>query len=538
MRRLGLWIALLGMFAAVQPRADAKLEAGEWKVVETEFARLFTPPPGKLGFAAEKGSLLSLLLKDGESRSWKYLGDALVAECTLWLEAQVAVRKKEDEIFPTLKKPTASRTKPEQDAMFKAQAELPELERAAALEREVLDSVIKAIAEGPAPLKSNLFGRAKTSTDWLFRAAVAQLAAAQPLEKDSAAYLVRALGPSSEKDPRVRAAALDGLKTLPDGAEEHVIGRLADPEWSVQVLATRIVREKKITRAIPHLISALERANPRMAEEIGTTLKEVTGQNFEPYADVWAKWWEANKEKFQGRDAVKVGGRPKDPPVDNSIYGVPIKSDRILFIIDISGSMIHKTENPQAPTPPAPKGPITPKEGEKEKPPPPPPEEVMSGPKIDVAKHELKKAIEKLPKTAKFSVVAFNHTTLVWKESPVEATPENKEEALKWVRGMKASGSTYSDGALRVGFRIAGLGAVDKAYPEIVIDTIMFISDGAPTDNAEPSKNMDFKIILEHVREWNREKKVVINCIAVDMQPGNEFMATLARENGGIFVDR
>ena len=542
MSRPALWIALLGLFAAVLPRAHAKLDDVSWKTAQAEYTRLFTPPPGKLGFPAEKASVVDLLIKDGEGRSAKLLGDALVAECTLWLDAQRAVQQKEDLIFPTLKKPTDKRTPTEQEAMHKAQAELIPLEKAAVLEREILDNVVKAIAGGPAALKSNLFGRAKASPDWQFRAAVAQLAGAQPLEKESGAFVVRSLTPSSEKDPRVRAAALDGLKGMPEGAQDHVVGRLADPDWSVQVLAVRIVREKKITGAVPHLITALERASPRMQEEINPVLKELTGQNFEPYADVWAKWWEANKEKFQSQQGVKVGTRPKDPPVDNTIYGVPIKSDRVLFIIDISGSMVHPTTNPQAPTPSAPKPPVTPKEGEKEPPPPPPPEEVMSGPKIDVAKHELKKAIEKLPKTAKFSVIAFNHATLVWKEAPVDATPENKEEALKWVRAMKATGSTYSDGALRVAFRVAGLTAVDKAYPEILIDTMMFISDGAPTENTvdgnNVSKLMDFKIILEHVREWNREKKVVINCIAVDMQPGNEFMQTLAKENGGVFVDR
>jgi von Willebrand factor type A domain len=365
---------------------------------------------------------------------------------------------------------------------------------------------------------------------------VVQLAANQPSEKESAAFLTRSLNPGTEKDARVRAAALDGLKAFPPGAEDHVLGRIADTDWIVQIIAVRIVREKKLVRAIPALIPALERANLRMQEEIGAALREITGQNHESYADVWAKWWADNREKFQSQEAVKVGSRPKDPPVDNSIYGVPIKSDRVLFVIDISGSMLKPTQNPQAPTP-TPKGPVTPKEGDP--PPPPPPEEVMSGPKIDVAKHELKKAIQKLPKGAKFSMVAFNQGTLIWKEQPVDATPENRDEAYKWIRELKPSGSTYSEGALRVAFKIAGLGAIDKAYPDVASDTIMFISDGAPTDNSpSAAKLVPFEPIVALVREWNSQKRVVVNCIAVDMQPGNQFMETLARENGGIFVDR
>ena len=38
-------------------------------------------------------------------------------------------------------------------------------------------------------------------------------------------------------------------------------------------------------------------------------LQELTGQNFEAYADVWAKWWAANKEKFQSQQEVKVGAQ-------------------------------------------------------------------------------------------------------------------------------------------------------------------------------------------------------------------------------------
>jgi hypothetical protein len=528
-----LLLAALALHGA--PPAFAKLEGSEWQTVEAEYKRLWMPPPGRPGFEADKASLVNLLLKDGEARSYKMLVDGLVGECALWHAAQSAVHKQVDEIAKTLTKPSKDRTKEEEATMFKLQAELPKLEDAARVEKVVLDTVVKAIAEGPPALRQNLYARAKGPSEWLFRAAVAQVAAAQPTEKDAAAFLARVLNPTAEKDPRVRIAAVEALAPLPEGGEEHVVGRIADPDWGVQLKAVGIVGDKKITRAIPHLIAALERAGPRLQDVIGKALKDVTGENFDAYADVWAKWWEANKEKFQAKDAVKVGGRPKDPQPDPTIYGVPIKSDRVLFIIDVSGSMDKPSTN-KPPPPPKPTGPVTPKDGD---PPPPPPEEVISGKKIDVAKHELKKAIEKLPKTAMFSIIAFNHASIVWKEQAVIASAENKEEALKWVRGMQPSGSTYSDGALRLGFRMAGIGAIDKAYPEVAIDTIMFISDGAPTDNApDASKLMDHNIILQHVREWNLQKRVVINCIAVDMQPGNEFMQKLAAENGGVFVDR
>ena len=172
-------------------------------------------------------------------------------------------------------------------------------------------------------------------------------------------------------------------------------------------------------------------------------------------------------------------------------------------------------------------------------PPPPPPEEILSGPKIDVAKHELKKAIQRLPRTAYFNVIAFNHAVQQWKEAMVPATDAGKEEALAWVRALQPSGSTYVDGALRLAFRLAGLGAVDARYLETNVDTMVLICDGAPTDN-DPgsSKLMDPEIILGHVREWNVHKRVIIHTIGVDMVDGVEFLVKLSSENGGSHIDR
>ena len=86
---------------------------------------------------------------------------------------------------------------------------------------------------------------------------------------------------------------------------------------------------------------------------------------------------------------------------------------------------------------------------------------------------------------------------------------------------------------------MAGMGAYDKAYPGVAVDTIILLSDGAPTDNAVPeSKDMDPKEILAHVREWNPQKRIVIHCVGIDnVVQGIEFMKKLAAENGGTYVD-
>jgi hypothetical protein len=273
-----------------------------------------------------------------------------------------------------------------------------------------------------------------------------------------------------------------------------------------------------------------------VAEEIGATLRELTGQNFDPYAEVWSKWWAEHKAEFESTTDVKTG-KPREPFPDIKYYGVPIKSDRVVFIIDISGSMNEETK--KVAPPPAPKpGSVTP--GENPTPPPPEPDVVISGKKVDVAKDELRKAIKKLPKTARFNIIAFNTVITPWQKTMMDASDATKEDAIKWVMDLKAVGGTFTDGALRLAFQMAGIGAVDKAY-EASVDTIILMSDGEPTDNTWPdTKLMEPKVILDHVKEWNPQRKIVVNTIAMDIKTddGRAFLKDLAHQNGGTFVGK
>ena len=103
---------------------------------------------------------------------------------------------------------------------------------------------------------------------------------------------------------------------------------------------------------------------------------------------------------------------------------------------------------------------------------------------------------------------------------------------------MEPSGSTYIDGALQMAFKMAGIGAFDKAYAGAAIDTILLLTDGAPTDNAYPaSNNMDPAEILKHVEEWNALHLVKIHCVGIDRVHGIDFLKKLAAANGGTYVD-
>jgi uncharacterized protein YegL len=525
MRRFVL-VAIL-LFAAV-PAAWAKLDPAEWQKVETELRALLKTP----GTSERKIEILKTAALDGEPRAAKLVADTILAEAAHLVRIAADLEKDETALQALLAKPLAQMYPVEMTEMKRLQGVVGQAHRAKVDEKRVVDAAVAAAQTGGAPYRKAIFTVARGHADWPVRAVSARLAALSADDAESKPVLLEAL--EKEKDPRVRVAALEALETAAGSGWHGLVAmRVEDADWGVQVVAARVAGKRKVGKAIPGLIRALVKAPPRVAEEIGNALREITGQTIEPYADAWAKWWEAHRSEW-GED-----GRPLQPVVaaprkeDVHYYGIKIKSDKVLFIIDTSGSMKEEKRAP-APTVP-PKGPTT-KEPEKPK---EPPAGKFSGPKIEIAKQELKRAIKALPKEALFDIISFNHTVQQWQPKMMQATDANKELAYAWVRDIPAVGSTYIDGALQMAFKMAGMGAYDRAYPGVGVDTIFLLSDGAPTDNSYPEvKLMEPKEILDHVREWNSQKRVVIHCIGIDnVVQGITFMKDLARENGGTYVD-
>jgi len=522
-------LAALLLLLPVAP-AQAKLSSTEWKAAETLYKELF----GQRGNAKGKAAVLKQIGADESGRAFRLMADALFTEVVLLEQIQQEYATKSARHVELTQKGFKAGWNAADEAEVKTlQSELQILDVDLRREREALLAVTQAVVEGPEALRKNILQRAKAGGEWTARAAALRVAVMTMNEPGSKAHVLRTL--VSDKDPRVRMAGVDALAAAPEGWEDLVIGRLADAEWPVVLRAAAVAKERELHRAVPHLINALTSASPRVAEELAVALRSLTGENFEAYADVWSKWWEDHKDDFKSDVGLKKGTQPEFAKVH--FYGIPIKSDRILFIIDVSGSMKLETKNENPAEkwkpPPTVTGPNA------APPPPPPPEAILSGPKIEVAKHELTKAIKQLPKDYDFNMISFNHGAAYWQQTMQKATDKNKESAYQWIRALKPGGSTYIDGALRMGFTVAGLIDFDKRYPDVHLDTIVLLSDGAPTDNSFPvSKLMEPETILEHVREWNKGKQVVIHCIGVDMVDGIEFLQKLAAENGGTYVDR
>lgn len=524
MRRLLVVLSLLLLLVAP---AFAKLDGPQWTEAEKHFRLLFS----RTGEPDSKIEIAKTIAGDGEPRSFKVITDGLLLQAGHVLKLSDKLSKDLSALQVLLGKKLSEMYPADRDEMYRLQGEVGALEARRGEEEKVLRQLVVIVNGGSDGLRTAALKACRGNGDWLLRSVAARLAATKP--DDPLSHDVLAESVDKEKDPRVRLAALEGLEKAP-GSSWHafVASRVTDPEWGVQVVAARIAGEREVGKAIPGLIQALVKCPPRVAEAVGAALRKLTGLNMEPDADAWAKWWEVNRSKWgeDGRPLAPVVAQPRASDVE--FYGLKVKSDRILYVIDISGSMKHEKQAPPGSTKPT--GPVTGEDKPKAEPP-----QKFSGPKIEIAKQELIRSLKKLGKESFFNIIAFNHAVLQWQPKMMAATEANKELAYAWIRDFAPAGSTYIDGALRLGFKMAGMGAYDKAYPGVNVDTIILLSDGAPTDNAFPeSKNMEPKEILAHVREWNPEKRIIIHCVGIDnVVVGIQFMRDLARENGGTYVD-
>ncbi|MBI3268650.1 MAG: HEAT repeat domain-containing protein [Planctomycetes bacterium] len=332
-----------------------------------------------------------------------------------------------------------------------------------------------------------------------------------------------------EPDARVRLAILDSLARLSEArGAPHMIKGLTDESWQVRAAAAEGIAKLKVKEGVEPLINALEKeqgARPRA--NLMEALAALTGESWGADVATWKKWWKDNKDTWAGPKerpvAATGGGAAGGTHVSNDFFGIPIDSDRIVFILDISGSMDEEYEikgKQQV---------VSGGDGKADKGPEP-----FKGSKLKAAKLELIKCLKKLDPKVSFNIIFFNSSVEKWKDGLLLASPANKEEAIKYVDRQTASNQTNIWDALELAFKMAGMGLNDKQY-KAGIDTIYLLSDGAPWP-AELFIQRDE--ILKREREQNKLKKVRIHTIAFGDGADTSLMEALARDTGGKYVKK
>lgn len=238
-----------------------------------------------------------------------------------------------------------------------------------------------------------------------------------------------------------------------------------------------------------------------MLVRFADALFQLSGQPFRTSPRAWQAWWKDEGEAFEPIEFEQLAAlqlaeerrRLAQTTRANSFFGIRVISHRVIFVLDVSGSMEERLRTKYL--------------GEE------------GDTRIAFAKRELIAAIERLEKGTFFNLITFSQGVDSWTPSGMAlSSPENLKSAVAFADKVLAGGGTNLFGALRAAF----------SDPEV--DTIFVLSDGEPSVGAmtQPWE------IRNEVATWNEARGVVIHAISVGGKL--RILEWLAEDSGGSFT--
>ncbi|MHC4490230.1 MAG: VWA domain-containing protein [Planctomycetota bacterium] len=327
--------------------------------------------------------------------------------------------------------------------------------------------------------------------------------------------------------PVVRVRALEALLLWKVAAvKDAVIAALQDRNWQVRALAIAICVRANLVEAAGPLIEALGEEQGRLRKDIDDALFRLTGTRLYGDVGLWQDWWRSNADGIakRARELEKAGqydkalgplgdweedeaeagaDETKRKGATSAFYGITTQSKRLVFVIDISRSMNDPAQAKPAATT-GKKDPYRAPRGDR---------------KLDIAKWQLHRAIQDLPKDAVFNVVVYSESYKVWVNELVAATPRYKRKAHRFVDQLNGNGTTNIGDSL-------------DAALEHDTDTVYLLSDGNPNRG----RLSDLDKLLAHLLERNRLARRVVHTIGIGEAEGSSFLKELARRTGGRYV--
>lgn len=387
----------------------------------------------------------------------------------------------------------------------------------------------------------------------LFRAcrtlpAELRLLAVNALAKDATIDLVPTmLDLLRDAEPNIRIAAANALGTAMQPHVDESLGKrpegdlqkqrdlviekleqllIQDPVWQVRSAAAFALAQQKCKPVIPALIRGLEAELARkkdpwaMDVRLHELLEGLTGQSVARGTIApWREFWAREGPSFTVRPATAPGAVQPAPDKYEKFFDLRVDSDRVLFVLDFSGSMKEPVTLHARTTGAAPGTTTT---------------------KAALVVQELKKLVMSLPDGALVNFVVFGDEVRIWRQDGsrpalVKLDDDTRDDLLgHFLDTLQPNGSTNLYGALDAALEFGGRGLHDKYYAA-GFDTLYVITDGAPSAGAVLDKDE----IRRRVRETNQLRKIAIHCVTFGDQNDTDFLKTMAAENGGrhIHVD-
>lgn len=153
--------------------------------------------------------------------------------------------------------------------------------------------------------------------------------------------------------------------------------------------------------------------------------------------------------------------------------------------------------------------------------------------KLAKARKELIPSIRGLSEDTYFTIIVFENQVKKWRKELVQASSANKALATTYIEKLESGGGTNISDALEEAFILAGTGATDSSA-NLNVETVFLLSDGEPTAGKITSPEK----IISKSDDWNSAKRVKIYTIGLGEDCDKEFMKELANKNNGSFIDR
>jgi hypothetical protein len=288
-----------------------------------------------------------------------------------------------------------------------------------------------------------------------------------------------------------------------------------DASFAVQITACRALASLPDKKSIPILLKFMEifknKGNGRLMYEAVAALRSITDEKLGVDLPAWSKWWVENEKKLvinANKPAAPIFNfEHKDDAHSLTYYGIPVVENRIVFVLDMSGSMSYGGRPNR----------------------------------LTQAVAELKKIIEKLNEKQFFNVVSFASGNNRWqrKETLVPATEENRKSAIKFIEQLQPCGGTNTADVIEDCIRdIATTNGCEAIY---------LATDGSPNPW---SKGITTPMQENYLTWYNQAWKVRINTIGIytttarekttiakneDNEGMKEFLYNLAVNNDGVY---
>lgn len=299
---------------------------------------------------------------------------------------------------------------------------------------------------------------------------------------------------ATSRSPSARTGAAVALGELRTPEAISALHRLlADPDHLVRREALQQIGNLRRKQSLPVLISRLNAERGRLKADLLTTLRLFTGLDHGTGFARWKRWWDHEGATFElptyeaALSAERERGqRDAEGRTTATFYGLRIVSDRICFILDVSGSMLEDSGRQT---------------------------------RMDAAREQLVSVVESVPEGDLFNLIFFSSDAFAWSDELVIMSAETRAEALDYVQSQRAGGAT------------AVYDALELAFQDRNVDTIYLLTDGEPAGGTVN----DPAAIRAEVARWNRERYIRIHGIAVGKP--SALLQGLSKDSGGDYKE-